>query len=246
MLRRMWRPKIRRQGRQRTTSGLEYAFSDSYRAWKPPRGVRRGSQREIARAMNAIPADLGWDWARDRLVPILERPGADPMPDNPQLSAIADCGVSYGFGIDTEAIFMRVTRSLADRWERDDSVIRDVALANLRRRLYDADPTFEIPADTGDALVVRALTTPEGCATSTLLVPDVLGRIVGDVDLILTAPTRSMLLAFPSDTPPESVDGLTEEAERLDPHPLLLDPFRFTSGRLTWDGLVPAIGGVRS
>lgn len=195
--------------------------------------------------MNAIPSDLGWDWTKDRLVPILERPGADPMPANPQLSAIADCGVSYGFGIDTELIFTRVTRSLAELWERDDTTIRDVALANLRRRLYDEDPTFAIPADGGGALVVRALTTPEGCATSILLVPDVLRRVLGESDLILTAPTRSLLLAFPTDTPPESIDLITEEAERLDPHPLLLDPFRFTDGRLTWDGLVPAIGGAQ-
>jgi hypothetical protein len=29
--------------------------------------------------------------------------------------------------------------------------------------------------------------------------------------------------------------------EELDQHPLLLDPFRLTGGRLRWDGLVPAI-----
>ena len=237
----MWRPKIRRQGRSRTSAGLEYAFSDSYHRWKPPRGVRRASQREIAHVLESIPADLGWDWARDRLLPILERPGTEPTPQNPHLAAIADCGIGYGFGIDSGAIFTRVTRSLAYLWQRDETVIRDVALANLRRRLHDDAPAFEVPDGADEALIVRALTTPEGCATSVLLVPEALRRTFGDGDQIFTAPTRSLLLAFPIDTPTESIDLLTEEAQRLDPHPLLLPPFRLSAGRLTWDGVARAI-----
>lgn len=244
MLHSMWRPKIRRQNRHRAANGFEYGITDSHLGWKPPRGVRRASQREIARAIDTIPPDLGWNWAKDRLVPVLERPGADPMPEDPHLSAIADCGVTYGFGIDMGLMFTRVTRSLADRWERDDATIRDVSLANVRRRIYDEDCGFEVPDDAGDALVVRALSSPEGCATSALLVPDALRRTFGDADQIFTAPSRGLLLGFPIDTPPASVDQLTEEAERLDPHPLLLDPFRLVDGRLTWDGVIAASGGT--
>lgn len=238
----MWRPKIRRQNRQRTSAGIEYALISSYLGWRPPRGVRRANQREIAKAMDSIPFDLAWDWAKDRLVPVLERPGSDPTPDNPHLSATAECGVTYGFGVDAGAFFTRVNRGLAELWDRDDVTIRDVALANLRRRLHDDDAGFELPAEPDGALIVRALTTPEGCATSILIVPDALRRIFGDADQIFTAPTRSLMLAFPIDTPPESIDSLTEEAERLDPHPLMLDPFRLIAGQLSWDGAVPPIG----
>ena len=89
-------------------------------------------------------------------------------------------------------------------------------------------------------MIVRALATPEGCATSVLLVPDALRRIFGDGDQIFTAPSRGLLLAFPIETPTESIDLLTEEAQRLDPHPLLLAPFRLSTGRLTWDGVARA------
>lgn len=192
--------------------------------------------------MDAIPADLGWEWARERVVPVLERPGADPMPDDPYLSAVADSGVPYGFGIDLGAIFARVTRGLADRWERDQATVRDVALANLRRRLFDEDPDFEVPSHTDGALVVRALQTPQGFASSVILVPDALKRIFGAADQVFTTPCRPLLLAFPIETPSEAIAALTEEAERLDPNPFYLDPFRLVAGRLTWNGVAPAVG----
>jgi hypothetical protein len=237
---------MRRQSRHRTKGGFEFGISDRYRSWKPPKGTSQPSAREIARAMDTIPTDINWTWASERLVPLLERPGADPMPENPQLVATADCGVSYGFGMDLGPLFARVTRSLADRWERDEATIRDVALANLRRRLYDDAPDFEVPSNPGDALVVRALKTPEGFASSVVLVPDALKRIFGDEDLILAAPCRPLLLAFPIDTPAEVIDSLTQEAEKLDPNPLYLDPFRLVGGRLRWDGYVPAIEAASS
>ena len=234
----MWRPKIRRQGRGRTSAGYDYAPTEAYRSWKAPKGVITPSTRDIARAMDAIPADMAWEWSQPRLVPVLERPGSDPMPDNPHIKAIADCGIGYGFGLEIGPMFARVTRQMANRWERSDDTIRDVALANLRRRLAVDDPGFEVPERADEALVVRALRTPEGFATSVLLVPDALKRIFGHADQIFTAPARPMLLGFAGDTPPEVVEVMTAEAERLDPHPLRLHPFRLTDGRLTWDGRV--------
>lgn len=235
----MWRPKIRRGGRGgrgRTRAGYDYAVTEAYRSWKAPKGVISPGRRDIAKAMDTIPADMGWDWSQPRLMPVLERPGSDRMPDDPYLRAIADCGIGYGFGLEIGPMFARVTRQMADGWERSDDTIRDVALANLRRRLADDAPGFEVPQEADDALVVRALSTPQGFATSVLLVPDALTRIFGDVDQIFTAPARPMLLAFAGDTPPEVVKLMTAEAERLDPHPLKLDPFRLTGGRLIWDG----------
>lgn len=236
MLAGMWRPKIRRQRRGTSTGSLDAQLTGGAWGWKFPRGVKRANQREVMHALDEIPADFGWDWARDRLVPVLERPGADPMPDDPQLSAVAACGIGYGFGIDIGVAFTRVNESLAALWDRDERTIRDVVLANLRRRIHDEDPSFEVPDDPGGALVVRALTTPDGMASSVLILPDVLVRIFGRADQVFTAPNRSLVLAFPVETPPEAIAEVSRDAERLDPHPLGLEPFRLIDGRLTWDG----------
>lgn len=92
---------------------MDVAFTSGAWDWKPPRGVLHPSRREVLRALDAMPPDLGWEWARDRVVPVLERPGKDPIPENPQLSAMAACGISYGFGIDIGAAFTRVTQGLS-------------------------------------------------------------------------------------------------------------------------------------
>jgi hypothetical protein len=238
----LWRrPKIRRQNRIRSSNGRTHEISDEFANWKAPKGVVTPTRRELKHAMDSIPDDLSWEWAKERLVPVLERPGSDPFPQDPQLSAVADCGVSYGFGIEIGPGFARVNRGMATRWDRPDEVIRDVALANLRRRLYDEDPTFETVDVPKGAVVVRLLTKPQGFASSVLLVPDALRRIFGDADQVFTAPSRPVLLAFPPDATADEIELVTREMEELDQHPLLLDPFRLTGGQLRWDGLVPAI-----
>lgn len=230
---------MRRQSSSRLRNGFEATMSPEFEHWRPPKGVRRPNRREMMRAMESIPARMDWEWASSRIVPVLERPGSDPQPDDPQLAASADCGISYGFGIEIGPAFARVTRSMARGWDREPRQVQEVALANLRRRTRDENIAIE--ASAGDDVAVRALTKPDGCASSLLLVPDALRRLFGEENQIFTAPMRSLLLSFPAEMPDEEVDEMTMHFEQLDPHPLHLDPFRLIAGRLTWDGIVPPI-----
>ncbi|MEO6294762.1 MAG: hypothetical protein ABIP01_01100 [Candidatus Limnocylindria bacterium] len=54
---------------------------------------------------------------------------------------------------------------------------------------------------------------------------------------MFAAPARNMLLSFDATVPAHVIVDMTTALEDMDPHPLLIDPFVLTAGRLTWEGL---------
>jgi len=218
---------------------MRVAFSDRYLGWKDPPGVETASPADLLRVLSSVPTDLGWDWAAQRLVPVLERPGRE-LPDGEEpIGAITPSGTRYGYGLDMGMAFIRVSRSMAELWPVGDGEIDRTAMANLLHALEELEQVGWIPVDPDDdpsdpaALLVHLLNEPSGYATSALLVPAVLSRILGSAEVVLTAPSRGILLAFGAGTPGRLIRATTETFEEVDPHPLQRGPFILANGILT-------------
>lgn len=199
--------------------------------------VRLPGRKELRRAIEAVPERMDWDWARDRLVPVFERPGFEPIPSDPRLLTVVPPAVTIGFGIDLGPALAKVSERLCDQWECSLEQIQAVAFENLRRPTGTLDGKAVERANFGGHLI-RVMRLPDGCSSSILLVQDELMRIFGDQDQVFTAPARSLLLSFPMTTPARVVGEITVDLEEMDPHPLLMDPFVLQEGTLVWEGTI--------
>ena len=90
--------------------------------------------RAFRRAAARMPKPVSWDWARPRLMPLLAQPCID-MPGEQRIRTVAAIGCAIEFGIDLGGHFPIVDRVVAERWECTVDQLRDVAMANLERRV---------------------------------------------------------------------------------------------------------------
>ncbi len=201
-------------------------------------GVVVPSAEEIQAALDAIPADLSWDWAAPRLVPVFERGYVDGTPGDPLINTVAPIGVGIGFGIDMGPVLARVSRSLATRWEASVEQIERAAFAHLAE-VARTVTSRDVQPFVHRGHLVRGLGEPGGWSSSLVLDgAATLSRIFGPQDQVFTAPSRGNLLAFDAATPHHAIVDVTLAFEALDPNPLELDPFSLVDGTLTWDGLL--------
>jgi hypothetical protein len=80
----------------------------------------------------------------------------------------------------------------------------------------------------------RRVLAPRGFASSLVLDPDELTRLLGPTELIVATPSRETLLAFSTDIPGWVIAEIGVEFECRHPFPLLLDPFLLEDGRIEW------------
>jgi hypothetical protein len=189
--------------------------------------------RAFRRAASRMPRPVPWEWAKTRLTPLLAQPHID-LPGEERVRTTAEPGCAIEFGIDLGGHFPIVDRIVAERWECSVEQLRDVALANLERRLAAVPPTaVQHAVMSGRAF--RLLRTPLGCASSVLLVPGQLARLFGGHDQIFAAPGRHTLMSFPAASPMMGVADIVVEIEQNELAPLLLSPFGFADGEIVWE-----------
>lgn len=200
-------------------------------------GVVVPTAEEIQAALDAIPADLSWEWAAPRLIPVFERGYVDGTPGDPLINTLAPIGVGIGFAIDMGPVLARVSRSLALRWEASVEQIERAAFAHLAEVARTITPR-DVQPFVYRGHMVRGLGEPGGWSSSLVLDgADTLSRIFGPQDQVFTVPSRNNLLAFDAATPSHAIVDVTLAFEGLDPNPLELDPFTLVDGILAWDGL---------
>jgi uncharacterized protein YtpQ (UPF0354 family) len=192
--------------------------------------------RRARRGLRAAPRPVSWDWARPRLVPLLAGPSVDP-PDQPNVRAVSDLGPALVFGLDLGRVYPLIDVETAERWEASAAQIRAAAMDNLRARAART-PASCVRRGTTGGWITTYVRTPAGLASSLVLVPDELRRLIGDHDQLIATPTRDRLVAMPADAPTRIIAGLVVEQEAADPSPLLLDPFLLEDGELGWLGLL--------
>lgn len=188
--------------------------------------------RALRRAVRALPKPAPWDWVEPRLVPLL----AGPMLDRPNaglVRAISEPGCALVFGVEVEGAFLEVDRIVAERWERSAEDLYRTSMANLRRRAAAVRPAAVL-SGTMSGRIFRRIVAPRRFASSLVLVPDELTRLLGEDTALLIAPTRDLLLAFDLGTPTWVAAEVALEFEARDPFPLMLDPFLLVDGRVEW------------
>lgn len=191
-------------------------------------------QRAIRRAARSMPLPVPWEWALPRLIPLLAGPRLD-QPGEPIVRAVASNGCAIVFGLDLDGAMPLVDEMVAERWECSPDQLLHAAMTNLRGRAALVDPAA-VTRGTLSGRVVRLLREPSACASSLVLVPDELARVLGSHDQVLAAPGGATLLSLPVETPPAIVAQIVIDLESQEPYPLMLDPFLLVGGELVWAG----------
>lgn len=200
-------------------------------------GIQQPSIEEIEAALRAAPAEIDWDWASRRLIPLFERGYTEGITGDPMVNTVSRLGIGIGFGIDFGPCFGRVTRSMARRWESSIEQIEAAAFAHLAELVPDVT-SADLQSVVHQGHLFRALSVPGGWASSIVLADEAeIVRIFRTRDAAFTCPSRNSLVAFAPGTPARVVGQITAELEAVDPHPLLIDPFVMEDGVMQWGGL---------
>jgi hypothetical protein len=194
------------------------------------------SPAEVAAALEQAPMPDDWLGMAPGVVPVFERRRPFPVDIGRPVRALLPPGVSVTVAYDYGPALMRVTNEVMSRWPVDQLELMDRAMLNLRRRIEESlgrmDPVHPI-SETIDGIPVRAIVSGEGWASTLVLVPDLLRRVIGATPALLTAPMRDLLLAFAPETDLHRVTWLTQDFEALDPNCLCLEAFAWDGERLT-------------
>jgi hypothetical protein len=151
-------------------------------------------------------------------------------------------GVVTGFGIDIGPAFLQVSESLVDRWAIPGPDVAARALANLGE-LTARIRSSDLVRERIDGTEVRVLFSGLGWASTLLLLPDELQRILGTEPQRLVAPTRDLLLSLPIDVDRGLAAWVNEEFGASDPNGITLEPFTFRDGALRCEPTSPIVLG---
>jgi len=197
----------------------------------PGPGVESASVEEVLEALDAFRPDAPWSQLAAAVVPMFERRRPlPPGPDDP-LRVVLPPGVTVGFGVDIGPASVRVTDSLRRSWGVDLETLVSVALDNVRRRSQTPEAPQRVES-TIAGVPVGAYQSGGGWASTLVLVPDALERVIGSRPRLITAPMRDLLLFFPPDVDLALALDWTEDIASRDPNALALEAFEWRDARL--------------
>jgi hypothetical protein len=203
--------------------------------------VETASLEDVMAAMATVPEGLDWAELADEIVPLFQRlrPYHPSMPEPVRM--VVPPGLSIGFGVDIGPAFLNVTPDMLERWGRTTDEVLRQAMANLERRMaaVSADDLYvgEI-----EELPMRWLQSPTGAASTYVLLPEALGRILGRHRQLLLAPMRNLLISIPAGASRELAAWLFEELASQDPNCLAPAAYLVGDGRLQVEPLGEPFG----
>jgi hypothetical protein len=194
-------------------------------------GVVVPSPQQVLDAMQGFRFDAPFAELAADVLPMFERRRPLPAGMPPPVSVVLPPGVTVGFGVDLGPAAVRVSRGLLDEWGVDLQEVTATALGNLRDRAFapSLPPLVREPI-AGHPTI--AFQSEDGWASTLLLAPDALERVMGPEPRLFVAPMRDLLIGLPPDVDPELACWLTEEFEALDPNALALEGFLWRDGRI--------------
>jgi hypothetical protein len=194
--------------------------------------VTTADVHEVMTAIEAVDLDAPWEQAAPQLRPALPRrrplpPGTDGLPSQ-ELSP----GIRVTLGLDIGPAMLFVGQDQLDRWgvTVEQALRRAVSNVRVRARLRRQwvlihEPIAGVPT--------LAFQSREGWASSLLLVPGELMRVLGRRNGLVLAPMRDLVLLMPLDAEPALAYLVLEEFARADMNALDLPIFSLLGGRLT-------------
>lgn len=187
------------------------------------------TERDLRRLRRRLPEHPTWEWARRRIVPVIELP--EPTSDEPQATVAGPFGMRVGFGIGVDQVLFRIGRAMARSWDITDGELEDAALSNLRAQASSLGAD-EVGAMDHEGTTARFLTSPPANAAALVLVPDGLQRILGPEPQTLVTVSRGLLVSLPASAPAKLVWDFMTVIAALDPTPIEEGPFTLAEGRL--------------
>jgi len=183
-------------------------------------------------ALDDFDPEAPWEVARHRLVPLLPRVRPLPVAIEGLVRAMLPPGVLTGFGLDLGPAVTFVDHAQLDRWGVGVETATTTALANVRRMVATCD-RGAVHHGSIDGVPVAAFQSGLGIASTLILVPECIERLMGSGPHLLIAPMRDLLLAVPATTDRGLVAWISAEWEALDPNCLHLGAFLHERGSIT-------------
>ena len=211
----------------------------------PPTGpdVVSATVDEVMTAFETLPEELTWESIAPEVVPLFQRvrPYHPSMPE--QLRVVVSPGLSVGFGVDIGPAFITISPEMAADWGVPPDEILGRAVANLEQRMAAVRPRDVHDGTIGD-VPVRLLQSPTGSASTYVLVPGALGRILGPHRQLLLAPMRNLLISLPATADREFAAWLFDEFASQDPNCLAPAAFVVGDGSLALEPLGASYGAA--
>ena len=149
-------------------------------------------------------------------------------------------GISALLGLDVGPAMLFVVQEQLDGWGVSTDEAFDQALDNVRERV-GTRRQFALVCERIADVPTLAFQSREGWASSLLLLPDQLTRVLGERNGLILAPMRDLIVCLPLDTEREFARYLLEEFAAVDMNALDLPPFALVDGHLS-----QAVGVPRS
>ena len=211
----------------------------------PPTGpdVVTPSVEEVLAALATMPQELAWERIAPEVVPLFQRvrPYHASMPE--QLRVVVPPGLTVGFGVDIGPAFITVSPEMAQEWGVPADEILRRALTNLEVRMAGVRPRDVHDGSIGD-VPVRILQSPTGSASTYVLVPEALGRIIGRHRQLVLAPMRNLLMSLPFTADRDFAAWLFNEIAAQDPNCLAPAAFVIGDGELALEPLGESYGAA--
>ena len=184
-----------------------------------------GLAESILAAFDGFDPTAPWADVAPRIVPVLKRVHHPFPPEMAPIHIRVPPGIWTGFGIDLGPAFSHVSQALLHGWGIDHATLLGTALANLTDLVRQEGPIVDaVPVDGVEVMAIQG----QGWGSSLILVPELLGPILGTTPRILLAPVRNTLLALPEDVD----DGLAVDLWQAIAHgahdELDVEPLRWT------------------
>jgi hypothetical protein len=186
---------------------------------------------EVMAAIEAVDLEAPWEEAAPHLRLALPRrrpfpPGTGDLP-----SQIYVPGIRAVLGLDIGPAMLFVRREQLASWGVSADHAFQRALVNVRQRVNHRRQ-FALVHERICGESTIAFQSREGWASTLLLLPDELSRILGERDGLIVAPMRDLVIWLPLDTDPALALFILEEFAAEDPNALDLPPYALVDGRL--------------
>lgn len=185
----------------------------------------------MAEALQRIPRGMPWTWAALRVMPAvrgeriqvmddleLEELGFAPASSFPAVHLPP--GVDVTFAVEVEVLNVNVDQRQFDAWEMTPEQVLPAAMANLRRTVGTWDG--KAYDDRHEGVSIRMLEGWPPWASSLVLLPDELKRILGDEDQLLIAPYQCNLISLPVDVDRDLAADIVDMFGLINPASLLI------------------------
>ena len=187
----------------------------------------------VVEALVRLDTAAPWDEIAPMVLPVLRRARHRYPPEAAPIHLQVPPGIWTGFGIDIGPAFSHVSAAMLDGWGVDRATLLGAALENLRRKVAEDPPQVQRFVFDGVELIgIQG----QGWGSSLLLIPDVLGPILGDEPRMLIAPVRNTLIALPDDVEAGFAADLWHALAEGAPDELDVEPLFWTGSTVVGAG----------